>query len=229
MAARTAKFAFVPAGSPASPRRRVRRCLLAALVAGGLFFGLGGSARAGKDAPPEPEPEVAWSRWEFAQETAVTFGVNNPNDYVVAPQIFTLRWQPTAPEQFFHTSFIMSRQFTLSAIAAPFLHGPENHYFGGGIGVRQTWTRPGSRFFLYIDGRFMMGAVDSSGPPYGQGQDFAFSALVGGGLMYQVAPRVRVGLGVLYEHFSNGGLSEPEVENIGLDTVGPNLSVNVAF
>jgi hypothetical protein len=211
-------------------RVRVRRALLPLALSLALFSGTVGALRAGPiPPPPEPPLPVRESRWEVALETATMFGLNNSNDYQTLPQILSLRWQPQPTEQFFHTPFDMKRQFTLSAVGVPFVHGAENHYFGLAVGVRQVWNTPGSRWSFYIDGRFAVGAIDSTGPPLGQGQDLTFSALVGTGLMYEFNPRARVGLGFLYEHFSNGGLSEPERPNIGLDTIGPNLSVSVSF
>ncbi len=64
---------------------------------------------------------------------------------------------------------------------------------------------------------------------YGQGEDLTFSPMVNGGVLYQVSPRQKIGLSLLYEHFSNAGLSEPEVRNEGLNTVGPMFEYNVSF
>ena len=50
-----------------------------------------------------------------------------------------------------------------------------------------------------------------------------------GGVAYKITPRFKVGAAFLYEHFSNGAFSEPEVPNIGLDTIGPVLSATVSF
>ena len=41
--------------------------------------------------------------------------------------------------------------------------------------------------------------------------------------------RQKISLGVLYEHFSNAGLSEPEKPNIGLNTIGPLFEWNISF
>jgi hypothetical protein len=176
-----------------------------------------------------PAPTPAWNRFDFAFETGVTFGIDNPNHYIVTPEILTLRWQPKPPEQFFHTPFTFSRQWTLSALSAAIPRGPEDYYFGLGVGVRAVYGKPGSHFSLYFDGRFVVGDTDSSGPPAGQGEDLTFSALVGSGVVYEVSHRIKVGVGFLYEHFSNGGLSEPQVKNVGLNTVGPKFEFSYAF
>ena len=192
----------------------------------------GRSVRAGENNPPPPPmppPTPAWSRFAFAFETGVTFGIDNPNHYITTPEILTLRWQPQPPEQFFHTPFTLSRQWTWSVEAVAIPRGPEDHYFGTGPGVRAVFGKPGSRFTLYYDGRFIVGDIDSSGPPSGQGEDLTFSALVGSGVEDEIKHRLKVSVGFLYEHFSNGGLSEPQVKNVGLNTVGPKFEFSYAF
>lgn len=168
-------------------------------------------------------------RFQFADETAINFGVNNPNHYVINPHFFSVRWQPKAAESFFHTPILFIQQFELTAAVVPFWQGPEHHYFGGGVGTRLIYTKEGSRWSLFVGGRLLVGAIDSSGPPHGQGQDLTFSPTVSGGLLYQINAKQRVSLGLLYEHFSNAGMSEPEAPNIGLNTLGPVLEWNVSF
>jgi hypothetical protein len=211
------------------------RLRFAWLVAGVLACSLCGSSGQASENPPAPPPPPpvpaptpAYDHFALAFETGVTFGIDNPNHYIVTPQLLTLRWQPKPPEQFFHTPFTFSRQWTWTVEGAAIPRGPENYYFGMGPGVRAVYSKPGSHFSLYFDGRFIVGDTDSSGPPSGQGEDLTFSALVGSGLEYEIKHRLKVGLGCLYEHFSNGGLSDP-VKNVGLNTVGPKFEFSYAF
>ncbi len=201
---------------------------LSRLLAFGTVFWLV-AARAGEAPPPALTPAPGYEHWEVAEETGVMFGINNPNDYVTAPQLFSLRWQYQPAEQFFHTPFMLRWQFTFGLVIVPFATGPEEHYFALSVGRRMNFSKPGSRFGAYIEGRFSVGAIDSSGPPHGQGEDLPFNALVGAGATYEISHRMHVGLGLLYEHFSNGGLSEPESPNVGLNTVGPQLSLQYSF
>jgi hypothetical protein len=193
------------------------------------------SLRAGENPAPTPPPPAPvapapdWYRFEFGFESGVTFGIDNPNHYITTPEILTLRWQPKPPEQFFHTPFTFSRQYLLSADFVAIPRGPEDHYFGLGVGLRAIWAKPGTPYSIYADGRFVVGAIDSSGPPAGQGQDLTFSPLVGLGVQYQLNHRMKVSLGALYEHFSNAGLSEPQVKNVGLNTIGPKFEFNYSF
>ena len=157
------------------------------------------------------------------------FGIDNPNHYVTNPQVLTLRWQPRPTEQFFHTPFTFAHQFGVGAVIVPIWQGPEHHYFGLAISTRLIYGKTGSRFSVYLDGQFAVGDIDSSGPPHGQGEDLTFSALVSAGVQYQITPRQRISFGLLYEHFSNGGLSEPQEPNIGLNLLGPKFEWRVAF
>ena len=192
--------------------------------------------QAGDLAAPAPSPAPAPlvnnhddDRFQFAFETAICFDLNNPNNYIINPYLLILRWQPTHTEQFFHTPITFTRQYEINADLVPFYNGPEHHYFGGGVGVRLLYGKTGSNFSFFIEGRLAVGAIDSTGPPHGEGQDLTFNPMGDLGIMYQVAKRQKVSLGVMYSHFSNAGLSEPERPNIGINTLGPMLEWNVSF
>ena len=52
---------------------------------------------------------------------------------------------------------------------------------------------------------------------------------VAGGVLYQTTSRQQIGLSLFYEHFSNAGMSEPQIHNVGLNSVGPMFEYNVSF
>ena len=188
--------------------------------------------RAGDATPPAPlirAPDDNDNRFEFAYESAVNFDLNNPNHYVINPHIILVRWQPYHTEQFFHTDFTFTRQFEINAEAVPFWRGPEQHYFGGGVGVRLIYGKTGSKFSLYLQGRLAVGGIDSSGPPHGEGQDLTFNPMGALGVTYKASAFQKVSLGVLYSHFSNAGLSEPARPNIGINTLGPMVEWAISF
>ena len=198
------------------------------------------AARAGDAPPPKtvlrPTPGESWPRFEVAVETGLGFGLNNPGDYQTAPQLLTLRLAPFRP--FRLGDYRLLHQFSVNAAAVPFYHDrrdynddrhAESFYFGAGVGARLVLSKPRCPWELSVDGRFYVGDIDSQGPPFGQGQDLTFSAVVTGGVAYKVTPHLKVGASFMYEHFSNGALSEPEVPNIGLDTIGPLLSATLSF
>ena len=196
-----------------------------------LVLSVAGSVHAGPPAPGENviTPAPRDDRFTFSYETSVNLGIDNPNNYIINPQIFELRWQPRHTESFFHTSFTFTQEFVFGAAAVAFLQGPEHHYFGLGVGPRWIYSRTGSRWSIHFDGRLYAGFIDSSGPPHGQGQDLTFMPTVAGGVLYQINPRQQVGLSLFYEHFSNAGMSEPQIHNVGLNSVGPMLEYNVTF
>lgn len=169
----------------------------------------------------------SWTRVEVALETGALFGVNNRADYQTLPQFLTLRVAPWRPWRFGDWRVGSQALFGVTGVA--FTGGGESYYAGGGVGFRHTLFKPGSRWELYADGRFFVGATDSKGPPYGQGQDLTFSAVGSVGATYQITPRTKIGAAFMYQHFSNAALSEPEVENIGLDTFGPSVSFSYSF
>lgn len=204
-------------------------------------FGSIGAARAGEGVSDGSKtarafPWEDWTRFELAFESGAGFGLNNPGDYQTLPQLLTLRWAPFPP--FRLGDYRLLHQFSANAAGVSFYHNrrdfndgrrAEKYYFGGGVGARLVLSKPGCPWELSVDGRFYVGDTDSHGPPFGQGQDLTFSAVVTAGVDYRFSPRAKVGVGFLYEHFSNAALSEPEVPNIGLDTIGPKLSFSYAF
>ena len=196
--------------------------------------------RAGEASSPkgvlQPAPREGFPRYEFVFESGLGFGLNNPGDYQTAPQLFTLRLLPFRVATV--GGFQLVHQVSVNAAAVPFYHDRRNYhdarhaescYFGVGVGARLVLSKPGCPWELSMDGRFYVGDLDSQGPPFGQGQDLTFSVVVTGGVAYRFTPHLKVGASFLYEHFSNGALSEPEVPNIGLDTIGPLLSATVTF
>ncbi len=184
----------------------------------------GGNEAVGKQSSGNLE---SWSRVEVALETGALFGVNNRADYQTLPQFLTLRVEPWRPWRFGNWSVGSQALFGVTGVA--FTGGGESYYAGGGVGFRHTLFKPGSRWELYADGRFFVGATDSKGPPFGQGQDLTFSAVGTLGVTYRITPRAKIGAAFMYQHFSNAALSEPEVENIGLDTFGPSISFSYSF
>ncbi len=195
------------------------------------IFCMAAALRAG---PPTPDKSMVTNpdrddRFSFAYETSINLGIDNPNNYIINPQILEVRWQPFHAKPFFNTPFVFVQEFAFGAAAVAFLQGPEHHYFGLGVGPRWLYTKPGSHWSIHFDGRLYAGFIDSSGPPHGQGQDLTFMPTVNGGVLYAVSPRQEIGLSLFYEHFSNAGMSEPERHNVGLNSVGPMFEYNVSF
>jgi lipid A 3-O-deacylase len=192
-----------------------------------LFFarsqGLAGIAQP----PAEPvTTEFDPHRFEVAVESGYLFGViNPPRDYQVGAAFLTgrVRWGAIDRDGWLRGY----NQFYISAIAEPIFQGIENHYFGLNFGMRYNFVQPGCRFVPYISGGLGLGWIDSHPEiPGSQGQDFTFNILTAAGISYMIDDHWKVNAGILYQHLSNGGQTDP---NPSLNLVGPQVGLNYSF
>jgi len=165
-------------------------------------------------------------RFEVALESAYLLGVfGNPNSYEIGAEFLTarVRWGVVQSDSWLRGY----NQFYVSAIAEPIFRGPENHYFGLNFGVRYNFVRPGSRLVPYFSGGFGLGWIDSHPSiPGAQGQDFTFNILTAAGISYQMSKHWKLDAGILYQHLSNGGQTDP---NPSLNLLGPQVGLNYSF
>jgi lipid A 3-O-deacylase len=170
--------------------------------------------------------ELSPQRFELALESGYLFGViNPPQDYQVGAEFLTarIRWGVVQGDSWLRGY----NQFYFSAIAEPIFQGIENHYFGFNLGMRYNFVRPGSRFVPYISGGVGAGWIDSHPEiPGGQGQDFTFNILSAAGISYLIDDHWKISVGVLYEHLSNAGQTDP---NPSLNLFGPQAGVSYSF
>jgi lipid A 3-O-deacylase len=165
-------------------------------------------------------------RFEMAVESAYLLGVfGNPNSYEIGAEFLTarVRWGTINTDSWFRGY----NQFYVSAIAEPIFRGVENHYFGFNFGSRYNFVRPGSRFVPYISAGVGLGWIDSyPGIPGAQGQDFTFNILTAAGISYKMNDHWKLNAGILYEHLSNGGQTDP---NPSLNLLGPQIGLDYSF
>lgn len=164
--------------------------------------------------------------FEMASETAYMLGIiNNPNSYEIGAQFITARWRfgPVYREGFFRGY----NQFYFSGVAEPIFRGPENFYYGISIGLRYNFLHAGSRFTPYVSGGVGLGWIDSHANINGaQGQDFTFNVVSAAGVSYQINDKWKASLGLVFEHLSNGGQTEP---NPSLNLLGPQFGLTCSF
>lgn len=184
-----------------------------------LLFTAGTLMMAGPPRIQAPEPEP---RWAAETQTAVLFGINNENDYLLAPQILSLWWRP-ANAPWGHM------EFGVAGIFEPVIQGPESFLGGGALTFRATWQKRRWLVHPYFTARLGAGAIDSRRVPEAQGQDFVFIAQGEAGIRADLTSSLSIQAGVLYQHISNAGLSEPERPNVGLDAFGPFLGLRYRF
>src|SRR5438067_527481 len=165
-------------------------------------------------------------RFEFAIESAFLFGaINPPRSYQIGAEFLTarVRWGVVRSDVWLRGY----NQFYISAIAEPIFRGIENHYFGLNFGMRYNFVRPRSRLVPYISGGLGLGWIDSHAEiPGGQGQDFTFNILTAAGISYKMNDHWKLNAGILYQHLSNGGQTDP---NPSLNLLGPQVGATYSF
>ena len=178
---------------------------------------LSSSAKAG-----ELDPQ----RFELALESGYIFGVfNPPQSYQIVTEFITarVRWGVWDRDDWLRGY----NQFYFSAIAEPFLQGIESRYFGINFGHRYNFVQPGRRWNPYFSGGLGLGWIDSHANILGgQGQDFTFNILTAAGVSYKIDEHWKIDIGALYEHFSNGGQTDP---NPSLNLIGPQFGLSYSF
>ena len=164
--------------------------------------------------------------FEVAAETGYLVGIiGNPNSYEVATQFFTARWRWGVVER---DSWLQGyNQVYALFMAEPLTRGPENFYYGISVGFRYNFAKPGARFVPYVSGGIGLGWLDSHASVFGaQGQDFTFNVLTATGVSYRVNDRLKLNAGVLYQHLSNGGQTDP---NPSVNLLGPQIGATYSF
>jgi lipid A 3-O-deacylase PagL len=164
--------------------------------------------------------------FELAAETAYLVGIiGNPNSYDVAAQFFTARWHWGTIER---DGWLQGyNQVYALFMVEPITRGPENLYYGISVGLRYNFAKPGARFVPYISGGIGLGWLDSHASlPGAQGQDFTFNILSAVGVSYQVNDHWKLTGGILYQHLSNAGQTDP---NPSLNLLGPQIGATYSF
>jgi hypothetical protein len=165
-------------------------------------------------------------RLEVAVESAYLLGfINSPHSYEIGAEFLTarVRWGAVQSDGWLRGY----NQFYVSAVAEPIFRGIENHYFGINFGMRYNFVRPGSRLVPYISGGLGLGWIDSRpNIPGAQGQDFTFNILTAAGISYKMNDHWKLNTGILYQHLSNGGQTDP---NPSLNLLGPQVAVSYSF
>jgi lipid A 3-O-deacylase len=164
--------------------------------------------------------------FEMAVETSYLWGwLANPNSYELGAEFITARWRwGTIERDGWMRGY---NQIYVLGMAEPIFRGPENFYYGISVGLRYNFVQPGSRFQPYVSGGVGLGWIDShSSIPGAQGQDFTFNILTAAGISYRVNDRLKLSVGAVYQHLSNGGQTSP---NPSLNLFGPQIGFTYSF
>lgn len=196
-------------------------------IGAGLLLTSAATVWAGDQPLPLAAPKSG-PDFDVTLATGVLFSVHNQNNYITVPNIVTARWFLLKTD-WFGGRLRAEQWLGVSAIGTAIVRGPESHYFGIALASGTRLRHPGSRWSWQFDAHGGVGAIDSRGIPYGQGQDFTITAIGRMSVNYDVTDRFTISAGAIYQHFSNAGLSEPKMKNVGLDTFGPGFSAGYRF
>lgn len=195
----------------------------------GAFFGvmvLAAKGFAGSPVSTTATDVLDPPRFEVAFESGYLLGVfHNPDSYEIVPQFVTgrIRWGVVSEDTWFRGF----NQFCLTGLFEPIVRGVESRYLGVNFGDRYNLVRPNSRFAPYTFFGLGMGDIDSHPDLRGsQGQDFTFNILASVGVAYHIDDHWKIDAGILYQHLSNGGQTDP---NPSLNLLGPEVGVSYSF
>ena len=208
--------------------RSSSRLLAAALVLAALP-GLQPAASAGPPTTVEETGRAAPGMLGFSAEAGVLVGVNNPNDYVLAPVYLSLDLHPPRSVRLFGGGWRLATPLSATLGVVTVANGPESLWLGVAFGPKLVLENPRSRFAFFVRLQGGCGVIDSAGVANAQGQDFTLTALYGFGVLYRVDGSLSLSLALANQHISKGNLSEPETPNTGLDSLGPVIGLNWRF
>ena len=175
--------------------------------------------------PPKLDPA---SQWAVDVETGALWRAtgNTSADYLVLPQMISLRTPAHWRLELGDGELTVRARFTLLGEAVA--EGPESAYFGFSASPSlEYWLdRRTPQTCLYASAGGGFGVVDSTDVAGGQGQDFTLNWFATMGVRHYFQPTVALNVGVMFQHWSNGGATNP---NPGLDALGPVMGVTWHF
>lgn len=154
----------------------------------------------------------------------------NKNPYSYLSSKLSLDWEPWKPLVLFGQP--IRWQWRSTFVADAMMGGPETVYLGWAPQVR--WIAPIGKtpFSLYAGGGAGPGWANANTGNVndgGLGSEFTFVITASGGLRYEINSRWATWIGVDYQHLSDGGISNRNKPNIGLDSLGVMVGTGYGF
>lgn len=175
----------------------------------------------------EATSTLPWETSAVDVESGVLWeiGSGTPIAYRLVPTQLSWRSKEFLGHVFADGSRLIVRH-RLTLIGTWVQKGPESHYLGfSGSPSVEWWNRSGT-WSLFTGSGGGFGLIDSRGVRGGQGQDFTLNWFIRGGIEHVTAKGFRLSAGIMYQHMSNGGQTEP---NPGIDAFGFTLGLGRAF
>lgn len=182
-------------------------------------------AWAGEPSRPAPPPDPA-SDWSLDVETGSLWRVSQNTflDYVILPQIISLRTPAHFRFRLGPGELTVRSRFSL--LAEAIVTGPETAYLGFSASPSVEYWFPGRTTALCASVGGGFGAIDSTDTPGGQGQDLTLNWFASAGVRHYLKPGFALSAGLMFQHWSNGGATDP---NPGLDILGPVIGASWSF
>jgi lipid A 3-O-deacylase len=180
----------------------------------------------GSTAAPVDWQDAVAEQWGVDYESAALWRISHNTflNYAVLPQMISLRTPAHIQIKLDNGSQVLLRS-KLSLLGEAIAVGPENHYLGWSCSPSlEYWWSQRTYFHFSVGGGF--GWIDSQGVPGGQGQDFTYNWFSNMGIRHEFDGGWTLGIGVMFQHFSNRGATDP---NPGLDGLGPMIGLSRMF
>ena len=176
-----------------------------------LMLGVLGAAPAARG---ERRP---WEESTFSIENGLLWqvGKSTPLSYRLVPTQLSWRSRETLGWQLAASRIVVRNRLTL--LGTWIQQGPESFYAGFAASPSVEWWNKRGSWCTYGGAGGGLGWLDSQGEPGGQGQDFTFNWFARAGIEVINAHRIRWSVGVMFQHMSNGGQTNP---NPGIDALG---------
>ncbi|MCF3651469.1 acyloxyacyl hydrolase [Synoicihabitans lomoniglobus] len=187
-----------------------------------LGFALTAALRAADEVEVPP-----WSIGTISTETGMLWqiGTGTPLSYRLVPTQIAWRSGAIVSHAFANGSRVVLRH-RFGLIGTWVQQGPESFYAGLTASPSIEWWDKSGTWALYAGSGGGAGVIDSRGVRGGQGQDFTFNWFIRGGVERVVSRNYTVTAGILYQHMSNGGQTDP---NPGIDALGFTLGVSRSY
>jgi lipid A 3-O-deacylase len=166
------------------------------------------------------------SYWDLETGLLAKVGGDTPHDYLLVPTSLSWRSGEVFGWDLANGSRVLVRN-RLTFIAQYFAEGPETFYGGLSGSPSLEWWSADGRFSLYAGAGGGFGWLDHQPDVVGaMGQSFTLNWFGKAGLSLEVAQGLELRLGVLFQHMSNGGMTEV---NPGLDSLGGTVGLSWRF
>ena len=174
-----------------------------------------------------PAPDRPWASSDLTLETGVLWEIGSltPIPYRLVPTQLSWRSAELFGWTYDNGARLVVRH-RLTLIGTWVQNGPESRYLGiSGSPSIELWNAAGTRS-LYFGSGGGLGLTDSRNVPGGLGQDFTFNWFIRGGVELVTVKHAHLSAGIMYQHLSNGGQTDP---NPGIDALGFTLGYCWAF